>query len=131
MRGALLCLFLVAVASVATALRVPPATHQVLRSARAARPAAHAVRMVEDEDAPPELTEAEAEAFRKREEFEAAVLAAREETEVKTEKSLTSLPTKIVSSLIVVAVFYLFLNVFDPSNCAFLAPVKDVCIDYS
>ena len=62
---------LLALVGMTTALRLPPTTHQVLRSAPG-RAATRALRMADDEAAPPELTASEAEALRKAEEFEAA-----------------------------------------------------------
>jgi len=62
---------------------------------------------------------------------ETVTAAAREASRASTVTSFSSFQTKAVSLVIVLAVFAFALSVFDPNNCTFLAPIKEVCIDYS
>uniref|UniRef100_A0A6T7ZUA9 Uncharacterized protein n=1 Tax=Prymnesium polylepis TaxID=72548 RepID=A0A6T7ZUA9_9EUKA len=117
-------LLVLATLGLSSALRVPlPGTQLRVQAARCDR--------VHMEASGPDLTNEEAAALQKAEAFEAEVLAAREASRASTVTSFSSFQTKAVSLVIVLAVFAFALSVFDPNNCTFLAPIKEVCIDYS
>ena len=123
-------LILVACVAAACGLRMPvadrnPASHALRYRALTVRMAAE-----EDED-PVMMSEDEMAKFREAEEFQAKLLAAREERRSETVASFGSLQTKVASIVIVIGAFALGITAFDPSNCVFLAPIKDICIDPS